>query len=166
MSETTVIPPKAAKPAPAAAPAPAVASTAHLSTRRQQTLRSAQIKQFVPSALYSMGEGDHDLLTVAVPADWNFADVLNPAAWARLAGRLAKDATGMVRSKDYIGSTVKLYRPKFHAEVAITGLVRDTFGGACGVHVVCLGPAQDKAGLGCPRNLETGLPWVDPAVAE
>jgi hypothetical protein len=46
--------------------------------------------------------------------------------------------------------------------VLITGLVRDQFGGACGVTVVCLGPAQDKAGMGCPRNLETGLPWSDP----
>jgi hypothetical protein len=164
MSDTTVIPAKAAKPtAPAA---PAAAPLSNLSTRRQQSLRSAQIKQFVPSALNSMGEGDHDLLAVVVPAEWTFADVLNPAAWARLAARLAKDATGMQRSKDYIGSTAKLYHPKFHAEVVITGLVRDQFGGACGVNVVCIGPAQDKTGLGCPRNLETGLPWVDPVVAE
>lgn len=160
MSDTaTATAPKVAAKAPTPPATP-------VSTRRAQTLRAAQLRQFVPSALNTMGEGDRDLLTVVVPSDWTFADVLNPTAWARVAGRLAKDATGMQRSKDFIGSTVKLYHPKFHAEVIITDLIRDDFGGACGVKVACLGPAQDKEGRGVPRNIETGLPWVDPAPTE
>lgn len=142
---------KPSTPAPAAQP----------STRREQTLRSSQTKQFVPSSLQTLGLGDFDSLTQQVPAEWTFADCINPIAWARVAHKVAKDAVGH-NTRDYTGSTIKLVHPKFYADVIIRKVVRDALNNPCGLEVMCIGPAQDpKTGMACPRDLTTGLPLVE-----
>lgn len=161
MSEATAV--KAAKTTKETTPvAPQPVST--LSTHREQKLRAAQVKQFVPSSLQTLGMGDFDVLTQPVPAEWAFADCVNPTAWARVASKVSRDAIGQ-RTRDYVGSTIKLVHPKFYADLVIRKIVRDHLDNPIGLDVACIGPAQDKDGKGCPRNLETGLPWVDPAEA-
>ena len=148
---------KPAKPAPAP-----VAAT--VGTRREQSLRAVQIKKFPPSALATLGYGDFDRLAVKVPGDWSLADCLKPVTWGNVAGRLAEDA--LKTRKDWVGSVIELHHPKFYAEVVIRAVIRDEMKNPCGLDVVCVGPAQDKSGLGAPRDLETGLAWVDPVKAD
>lgn len=132
-----------------------------IATRREQSLRAAQIRQFVPSSLQTLGLGDFDLLTQTVPAEWSYADCLIPTAWARVVHKVSRDAIGH-NTRDYVGSTIRLAHPKFYADVIIKAIVRDGLGQPCGLDVMCIGPAQDpKTGKACPRSLETGLPMVD-----
>lgn len=154
---------KPAKTAPvathAAAPSPST------SPIRAQKLRAAQIKKFGPSSLSADGFGNYARLTVGssaqwgFPADWTFADCLNPAAWSNLAGKVAADPLNGKQSM--VGSIIALHHPKFYAELMIMDVVRDHLNGPCGLKLACLGPAQDKNGKAAPRDLETGLPWVD-----
>lgn len=153
----------AVTPTPKATPKPMPsAPVANLSTRREQSLRAALVKKFGPSALKTMGYGDYDRLAIGVPAEWGFNDCLAPISWANVASLVAEDA--QKTRKSWIGSIVELHHPKFYAEVIIKAIAVDRFGGPNGLSVACVGPAQDmKTGLACPRNIETGLPWADPA---
>ena len=167
MAETAAV--KAAKTAPA--PAAPVAASAAVTPIRAQKLRDAQTRKFVESALRRDGEGDYERLTVgsvypnwSLPVDWTFADCLNPAAWSNLAGKIAANPATGQRAR--IGSTIALHHPKFYADLLIKDVVRDHLGGPCGLKLICLGPAQDKDGRAAPRDLETGLPWSDPAIEE
>lgn len=139
----------------------AAAGAASLPTRREQKLREAQQRKFVGSALQPMGYGTFDRLTVAVPGDWSVADCLDPGAWSNVAGLVAEDALKTRANK--IGSVIEIHHPRFYAEAVIREVVRDQFGGPCGLKVALTGPAQDPgSGAARARDLETGLPWSDP----
>jgi hypothetical protein len=147
----------ATKPAPAAAPAIPT-------PMREQKLRKAQIRRFGSDALMPLGKNYEDL-EIQVPSDWNFADVLNPTAWSALANKVApSDMTGF---KGRLGSTVHVYHPKFYAILRIQEATLNAMKMPDGLTFMCIGPQIDlKTNKMCPLDLETGLPWVDPAPAK
>lgn len=155
----------AAKPAkepvktPLAASIPSTPPT-NISTRREQTLRAAQMKRFAPSALCALGYGEYERMTAGAPADWTLADCLNPLAWANVAALVAEDA--MKTRKNRVGSVIELHHPKFYADLIIRAVQLDQLNNPNGLIVACLGPAQDQHGRACARDLVTGLAWVDP----
>lgn len=146
-----------------AAPASAQAAT----PAKAQTLRETKPKTFAPSSLKPLGYGVTEIMTITVPGDWDFADVLKPIAWTSVANQVAANA--IKTQIDRIGSLIYVSDAKnrFIANLHISGIVRDHLGNACGVKVMCIGPSIDvKTGKPAPMDLTTGLPWVDPAKPE
>ncbi len=144
-------------------PTPPAPST--ISTRREQTLRSAQVRKFVPSAMQSLGYGEYDRLTVGCSKDWTFADVMNPIAWANVAALVAEDI--LKTKKTRIGSIIEVHHADFYCELWIKDVQLDPVQKQPnGLILTCLGPAQDKNGKAAPRDLKTGLAWSDPVVEE
>ena len=143
----------ATKPAPAAAPAP--------TPLREQRLRRAQLKKM--KDFNALGYGDTEIATAVAPASSTFADVLNPESWTNVADRVAEDA--LKTKKDRIGSLVlvKTEDNSFIAWLRINKIVRNHMGNACGVEMMCIGPAVDmKTGRPAPLDIRTGLAWTDP----
>jgi hypothetical protein len=142
----------AAKPGKAAAAAKPV-----------QTLREAKPKTLPPSSLKPLGYGETEILTLTVPPEWTFEDVLHPVAWTIIAGPIAANASKT--QTDRVGSLVYVNTAdgSFIAWLRINRIVRDHMNGASGVEVICIGPSIDlKTGRPAPLNLKTGLPWADP----
>jgi hypothetical protein len=129
-----------------------------------QTLRDAKPKSLPPSSLKPLGYGETEILTLTVPTEWTFEDVLNPLAWTIIAGPIAANASRT--QTDRVGSLVYVNTAdgSFIAWLRINKIVRDHMNGAAGVEVICIGPSIDlKTGRPAPLNLKTGLPWSDPA---
>lgn len=129
-----------------------------------QTLREAKPKTLPPSSLKPLGYGETEILTLTVPPEWTFEDVLHPQAWTIVAGPIAANASRT--QTDRVGSLVYVNTTdgSFMAWLRINKIVRDHMNGASGVEVLCVGPSIDlKTGRPAPLNLKTGLPWVDPA---
>jgi hypothetical protein len=147
----------ATKPAPAAAPAAPTPV-------REQKLRKAQIRRFAGNSFKPVG-GNYQDMEMQVPPDWNFADVLNPLAWSAVAGDVApSEMTGF---KGRLGSRVHVHSPKFYAILVIHGATLNAMKLPDGLTFICIGPQIDlKTNKMCPVDLETGLPWVDPAPAK
>jgi hypothetical protein len=157
MSETTIAGAKPGK--TAAAPAP----TAVTQARPEQKLRDTKPRSFAPSSLKPLGYGETEIMTIAVPADWNFEDLMKPVAWVSVAGPIAANA--IKTQVDRVGSLIYATSAggKFMAWLRIDEIVRDEMKNPCGVKVMCIGPSIDiRTGRPCPMDLKTGLPWVDP----
>jgi uncharacterized protein YciI len=119
-------------------------------------LRAAQVKKFAPSTLKTVGFGKFDTLTIEVPADWSYDDVMNPLAWTNVVGIVAKDALNT--KPDMIGSVIEV-RTVDHAWFAvlyIQGITYDHLNQANGLKLTCIGPAFDRDGKACPIDLKTG----------
>ncbi len=158
MSETTVVSQKPAKTV-------AVAVTA--TQKPEQTLRATKPRTFAPSSLKPLGYGETEIMTITVPADWTFEDVLKPIAWTSVVGPIAANATKT--QVDRIGSLIYATSAggKFMAWLRICEIVRDELKQPCGVKVMCIGPSFDvKSGKPCPMDLKTGLAWIDPEKPE
>lgn len=153
MSETAV-----AKPAAKTAPAPAEPTPI-----RQQKLRDVLVKKCLQSAFKTIGYRI-DWLEHKSDVSVTFAEVMDPAYWANVATLVAKDP--MNTRPDRIGSRIIVDTPDFVADLRINDIVRDAMTNPAGLVVVCVGPAQDKNGKACARDVKTGMPWVDPAKAE
>jgi hypothetical protein len=144
--------------------AKSVAAPAAPNAKPTQTLREVKPKSFAPSALQPLGYGDVEVLTVTVPKEWTFADVLKPVAWTSVANRVAKNPLGT--TSDKIGSLILVDTAdnSYMGWLRINGVVRDHMGNPCGLDVMCLGPSVDlKSGEPQPINLKTRKAWVDPA---
>ena len=152
MSETAVAKPAAKTPAPAE-PTP----------MRAQKLRDVQVKKCLQSAFKTIGYRI-DWLEHKSDVSVTFAEVMDPAYWANVATLVAKDP--MNTRPDRIGSRIIVDTPDFVADLRINDIVRDAMTNPAGLVVVCVGPAQDKNGKACARDVKTGMPWVDPAKAE
>lgn len=127
-----------------------------------QTLRDVKPKAFAPSTLKALGYGDIEIMTIAVPAGWSYADILKPIAWSNVAGPIAENP---VKTQiDRIGSLIYANAADFMAILRINAILRDELRNPCGVEVVCIGPGVDiKTGCPCPIDVKTGLPWVGKA---
>jgi len=128
-----------------------------------QTLREAKPKTLPPSSLKPLGYGETEIMTLTVPTEWTFEDVLNPLAWTIVAGPIAANASRT--QTDRVGSLVYVNTAdnSFVAWLRIGKILRDNMNGASGVEVLCIGPSVDlKTGRPAPLNLRTGLPWSDP----
>lgn len=130
---------------------------------KPQTLREAKPKTLPPSSLKPLGYGETEIMTLSVPPEWTFEDVMRPVAWVGVAGPIAANA---IRTQpDRVGSLVYVNTADntFVAWLRIGKIQRDNMGGASGVEVKCVGPSFDvKTGKPCPLDLRTDLPWVDP----
>ena len=129
----------------------------------EQKLREVKTKIFPPSALKPLGYGETEIMTLTVPSDWTFEDVLRPLAWTGVVGPIAANDTRT--QPDRVGSLVYVNAidNSFMAWLRINRISRDHMGNPCGVETICVGPAVDpKTGRPAPLNLKTGLPWVDP----
>lgn len=155
MSETTQIAAKAAKPVPP------------ILRQGPQTLRETKTKTFAPSALKPLGYGETEIMTLTVPAEWTFEDVMNPKAWVSVVGPIA--ANDIKTQIDRVGSLIYLNTAdnRFTAWLRISRICRDELKKPCGLEALCIGPSIDlKTGRPCPMDLRTGLAWVDPAKPE
>lgn len=136
---------------------------AAMAGKPQQTLREAKPKTLPPSSLKPLGYGETEIMTLTLPPEWTFQDVLNPHAWTIVAGPIAANASKT--QPDRVGSLVYVNTAdgSFMAWLRINRILRDHMNGACGVEVACVGPSIDlKTGRPCALNLKTGLPWADP----
>ena len=125
----------------------------------ERTLREVQPKKFgmMTSQLQFIGH-DYSLLTIKVPADWTFEDVLKPEAWVNVCWRVAKDQTNT--RIDSAGSIIQAHHKEWLAELYIQEVIYDHLKSACGLKVTCIGPVCDpKTGKACPIDIATGLPW-------
>jgi hypothetical protein len=139
------------------------ATPAVVTAKPVQKLRDTKPRTFAPSSLKPLGYGETEIMTVTVPAEWNFEDLMKPVTWVSVAGPIAANATKT--QVDRIGSLIYATSAggKFMAWLRINEIVRDEMKAPCGVKVMCIGPSIDvKTGRPCPMDLKTGLPWVDP----
>lgn len=144
-------------------PSKTVAVPVTATAKPEQKLRDTKPRTFAPSSLKPLGYGETEIMTITVPAEWNFEDLMKPIAWVSVAGPIAANA---IRTQvDRIGSLIYATSAggKFMAWLRISEIVRDEMKNPCGVKVMCIGPSIDlKTGRPCPMDLRTGLPWVDP----
>lgn len=133
----------------------------------QQAQRQARQRTFSASSLTPLGYGRTEIMTIDVPPEWTFADVLRPLAWSSVVGPIAANAAKT--QVDRIGSLiyVNTLDNRFMAWLRITAIERDELKNPVGVKTQCVGPCLDpKTGRPCPLDLKTGLAWVDPEPAE
>jgi hypothetical protein len=141
----------AAKPGKSAAAQPA------------QKLRDVQPKTLPPSSLKPLGYGETEIMTITLPPEWGFDDLINPAAFANVVNPIA--ANSIKTQVDRVGSLIYVSTAdnSFVAWLRINRIVRNALGNPCGVEVLCIGPSIDlKTGKPRPLDLATGLPWTDP----
>jgi hypothetical protein len=153
MSETAVTAKPVAKAAAPTEPTP----------MRAQKLRDVLAKKCLQNSFKSIGY-KIDWLEHKADSPVTIADVMAPAYWANVAAMVAKNPLGT--QHDRIGSRIIVDTPDFVADLRINAIVLDAMNNPCGLDLTCVGPAQDKNGKGCPRDVKTGMPWVDPAKAE
>lgn len=124
--------------------------------KQSATLRSDQTRKFVPSAVQPLGH-DVEALTVLVPEDWQFRDVLQPLAWGNVAPMFAPDPAN---SRGKVGSLILASSPRFIAWLRIQKVIFDTQKNPAGLEVLCIGPAFDVAtGKACAISVSGGEPW-------
>lgn len=131
-------------------------------TKHQQTLRQVKPKTLSPSSLTPLGYGRTEILTVDIPAEWTFADVMKPIAWSSVVGPVAANAAKT--QVDRIGSLIYVNSVdnRFMAWLRIEVIIRDELKNPNGLKVMCVGPSIDpKTGKPCPLDLKTGLAWSD-----
>lgn len=144
---------KPSAPPPAAAADPAKAAV--------PTLRETRPKTFPTSTLKPLGYGETEIMTVTVPAEWTFEDVMKPIAWSNVVGPIAANQTKT--TIDRIGSLIYLNGPRFIAWLHIDEIERDELKNPCGVKLTCVGPAVDlKTGEPMPMDRKTRRAWIDP----
>jgi hypothetical protein len=132
-------------------------------TKLDQKPREAKAKSLPPSSLKPLGYGETEIMTLTLPPEWIFEDVLRPVAWAIVVGPIAANA--IKTQSDRVGTLIYVNTAdnSFMAWLRIGKILRDAMNNPCGVEVLCVGPSVDpKTGRPCALNLKTGLPWVDP----
>lgn len=155
MAETLTLNKAQTKPS---APPP---STATAATIAPPTLRETRPKTFPSSALKPLGYGETEIMTITVPVEWTFEDVMKPIAWSNVVGPIAANQTKT--TIDRIGSLIYLNGPSFIAWLHIDEILRDELKNPCGIKLTCVGPSIDlKTGEPAPMDRKTKRMWVDP----
>lgn len=136
---------------------------APVAAKPELKLREVKPKVLPPSALKPLGYGETEIMTLTVPPEWTFEDVLRPVAWTGVVGPIAANSTRT--QPDRVGSLIYVNTADntFMAWLRVGRILRDGMTNPCGVEAMCVGPSVDlKTGRPAPLNLKTGLPWVDP----